>query len=172
MRYYKIIKDDVLNGTGFRTTLVITRCQFNCVGCHAQHLKDPYAGEPFTDEVKEELFKELSKDYISGFSIFGGEITHEENIDDVTKLFKEIKEKFPNKTIWAWTGMRFDDVKNKEFIKYVDVLIDEPFVLSRRNLKCNYRGSDNQHIISVQESLKQGKIILAREYYEELEELS
>ena len=70
MRYYKIIKDDVLNGTGFRTTLVITRCQFNCVGCHAQHLKDPYAGEPFTDEVKQELFKELSKDYISGFSIF------------------------------------------------------------------------------------------------------
>ena len=77
MRYYNIIKDDVLNGTGFRTTLVITRCQFNCVGCHAQHLKDACAGEPFTDEIKEELFKELSIHYISGFSIFGGEITHE-----------------------------------------------------------------------------------------------
>lgn len=137
------------------------------MGCHAQHLKDPCAGEPFTDKVKEELFKELSKPHISGFSIFGGEVTHDENIDDVTKLLKEIKEEFPNKNIFVWTGMRWEDVKNKEFVKYTDFLVDEPFVLSRRNLKCNYRGSDNQHIISVQESLKQNKMILATEFYEE-----
>ena len=137
------------------------------MGCHAQHLKDPCAGEPFTDEIKKELFKELSKPHISGFSIFGGEVTHDENIDDVTKLLKEIKEEFPNKNIFVWTGMRWEDVKNKEFVKYTDFLVDEPFVLSRRNLKCNYRGSDNQHIINVQESLKQNKMILATEFYEE-----
>lgn len=167
MNYAKIIKDDINNGVGFRTTLVIVGCQFNCLGCHAQHLKNPYAGKPFTEEVKQGLFKELSKPHIAGFSIFGGEITHEKNIDDVTKLLKEIKKTFPNKTIWAWTGMRWVDVKNKEFVKYVDVLVDEPFILAKRNLKCNYRGSDNQHIISVQESLKTNEIVLASQYYED-----
>ena len=115
------------------------------------------------------MFKELRKPYISGFSIFGGEVTHQENIDDVTKLLKEIKNEFPEKNIFCWTGMRWQDVKDKDFIKYVDFLIDEPFILSRRNLKCNYRGSDNQHIINVQESLKENKMILAIEYYEKTE---
>ena len=166
MNYYNIIKDDVNNGDGFRTTLVICGCQFNCLGCHAKHLKNPYVGKLFTEDVKEELFKEISKSYISGLSCFGGEITHENNIDDITKLFKEVKETFPNKTIWAWTGQNFEDIKDKEFLKYVDVLIDGRFILAQRNLKCNWRGSENQRIINVQESLKQNKIILATEYYE------
>lgn len=141
MNYYKIIKDDINNGSGFRTTLVICGCSINCKGCHAQHLKNPYAGKPFTEEVKQELFKEISKPYIAGFSIFGGEITHENNIDDVTKLLKEIKETFPDKSIWAWTGQNFEDVKDKEFINYVDVLIDGRFILAQRNLKLKWRGS-------------------------------
>ena len=142
------------------------------LGCHAKHLKNPYTGNLFTDETKQELFKELSKSYISGLSCFGGEITHENNIDDITKLFKEIKEKFPNKTIWTWTGQNFEDIKDKEFIKYVDILIDGRFILSLRDLKLKWRGSSNQRIIDVQESLKQGKIVLAKECYEELEALS
>lgn len=141
MNYYKIIKDDINNGSGFRTTLVICGCSINCLGCHAQHLKSPYAGKPFTEEVKQGLFKELSKPHIAGFSIFGGEITHENNIDDVTKLLKEIKETFPDKSIWAWTGQNFEDVKDKEFINYVDVLIDGRFILAQRNLKLKWRGS-------------------------------
>lgn len=141
MNYAKVIKDDINNGSGFRVTLVITGCSINCLGCHAQHLKNPYAGKPFTEEVKQGLFKELSKPHIAGFSIFGGEITHENNIDDVTKLLKEIKKTFPNKTIWAWTGQNFEDVKDKEFINYVDVLIDGRFILAQRNLKLKWRGS-------------------------------
>ena len=77
------------------------------LGCHAQHLKNPYVGKLFTEEVKQELFKEINKPYCSGLSCFGGEITHENNIDDVTKLFKEVKEAFPNKNIWAWTGQNW-----------------------------------------------------------------
>lgn len=133
------------------------------LGCHAKHLKNPYAGKLFTNDVKDELFKELSKPYISGLSCFGGEITHENNIDDITKLFKEIKETFPNKTIWTWTGQNFEDIKDKEFIKYVDILVDGRFILAQRNLKCKWKGSENQRVIDVQETLKQGKIILYNE---------
>lgn len=133
------------------------------LGCHAQHLKKPYAGKLFTKDIKEELFKELSKHYISGLSCFGGEITHENNIDDITKLFKEVKEMFPNKTIWTWTGQNFEDIKDKEFIKYVDILVDGRFILAQRNLKCKWKGSENQRVIDVQETLKQGKIILYNE---------
>lgn len=160
MNYYQIIKDDINNGDGFRTTLVITGCQFNCKGCHAQHLKNPYVGKLFTEEVKQELFKEISKPYCSGLSCFGGEITHENNIDDVVKLFKEVKEVFPDKNIWAWTGQEWENVRNMEFVKYVDVLIDGRFILAQRNLKCKWRGSENQRVIDVQQSLKQGKIVL------------
>ena len=167
MNYYNIIKDDVLNGNGFRVTLVITGCQFNCKGCHAQHLKNPNVGQSFTDETKQELFKELSKPYISGLSIFGGEITYPNNINEITKLIKEVKGKFPTKDIWCWTGKYWDDVKTEEFIKHIDILIDEPFILCRRNLSLHYRGSSNQNIIDVQESLKQDKKILATKYYEE-----
>lgn len=167
MNYYKIIKDDVLNGNGFRTTLVICGCQFNCLGCHAQHLKSPYSGKIFTDETKKEIFNELSKPYIDGFSIFGGEVTHENNIDDVTILLKEIKEYFPNKTIWVWTGQNFEDIRDKEFLKYTDILIDGRFILSRRNLNLHWRGSDNQRIIDVQKTLASDDVILATEYYEE-----
>ena len=167
MNYYKIIKDDVLNGNGFRTTLVITGCQFNCLGCHAQHLKNPYVGNLFTEEVKQELFKEINKPHCSGLSCFGGEITHENNIDDITKLFKEVKEVFPDKNIWAWTGQEWENVKNMEFVKYVDILVDGRFILAQRNLNCKWRGSENQNIIDVQESLKQNRKILAKQYYEE-----
>lgn len=166
MNYHTIIKDDVNNGNGFRATLVITGCSFDCKGCHAAHLKDENKGNEFTDETKRELFDELSKSHISGFSIFGGEVTHKSNINDVTQLLKEIKYNFPNKTTWVWTGMKWNDVKDKEFVKYTDILIDEPFVLSKRNLKCNFRGSSNQSIIDVKESLKQNKKILAKQYYE------
>ena len=133
------------------------------LGCHAKHLKNPYTGKLFTEDVKEELFKELSKPYISGLSCFGGEITHENNIDDITKLFKEVKEMFPNKTIWTWTGQNFEDIKDKEFIKYVDILVDGRFILSQRNLKCKWKGSENQRVIDVQETLKQRKVILYNE---------
>ena len=160
MNYYDIIKDDVNNGCGFRTTLVITGCNLNCKGCHAQHLKNPNVGKLFTEEVKQELFKEINKPYCSGLSCFGGEITHPANIKDVTKLFKEIKSEFYNKTIWAWTGQDWENVKNMEFVQYVDVLIDGRFILEQRNLKCKWRGSENQRVIDVKNTLKEGKIVL------------
>ena len=167
MNYYKIIKDDVLNGNGFRTTLVITGCQFNCKGCHAQHLKSPNKGQEFTEETKQAIFNELSKSHISGLSIFGGEITHPNNIKGITKLVKETKKHFPEKDIWCWTGQYWNDIKHEEFTTYIDILIDEPFVLSKRDLSLHYRGSSNQNIIDVQESLKQNRKILAKQYYEE-----
>ena len=160
MNYYNIIKNDINNGDNFRVSLFVTGCKFNCCGCWNKELQNPCAGKLFTEDTKKEIFDEVSKSYYGGISLLGGEITHENNIDEITKLCKEFKETFSNKTIFAWTGQDWENVKNMEFVKYVDVLIDGRFILAQRNLKCKWRGSENQRVIDVQESLKQGKIVL------------
>ena len=160
MRYNKIRKMDISNGPGVRVSIFMQGCTFNCKECFNPETHDFNGGKEFNEEVINEVLKLCENDTIVGLSILGGEPMHPNNIQGTTKLAKEFKEKFPNKTIWVWTGFLFDrDLKDKEVLKYIDVLVDGQFVLEKKDLRLKYSGSSNQRVIDVQKSLKENKII-------------
>ncbi|MGN1201468.1 MAG: anaerobic ribonucleoside-triphosphate reductase activating protein [Candidatus Caccovivens sp.] len=160
MRYNKIRKMDISNGPGVRVSVFMQGCAFNCKNCFNPETHDFNAGKEFSDETIEHILELCNKEYIEGLSILGGEPMHPINIEGTTKLAKKFKEKFPNKTIWVWTGFLFDrDLKEKQVLKYIDVLVDGQFVDELKDLRLKYCGSSNQRVIDVQKSLKNGKII-------------
>ncbi len=160
MRYNKIRKMDISNGPGVRVSIFMQGCTFNCKECFNPETHDFNGGKEFNEEVINEVLKLCENDTIVGLSILGGEPMHPNNIEGTTKLAKEFKEKFPNKTIWVWTGFLFDrDLKDKEVLKYIDVLVDGQFVLEKKDLRLKYSGSSNQRVIDVQKSLKENKIV-------------
>ncbi len=117
-------------------------------------------GEEFNDDTIKQVLNLCEDDTIVGLSILGGEPMHPNNIEGTTKLAKEFKEKFPNKTVWAWTGFLFDrDLKDKEALKYIDVLVDGQFEEELKDPRLKYSGSSNQRVIDVQKSLKENTII-------------
>ena len=160
MNYHRIIKEDINNGDGFRVSLFVTGCKFNCLGCWNKELQDPCFGKHFSETEKNIILNELKKPYCAGLSLLGGEPTHENNLFTLTQLTKECKKQFPNKTIWMWTGNVFENIVDLEIIKYLDVVIDGRFLLKERDLTLKWRGSKNQRCISVKETLNAGRIIL------------
>jgi anaerobic ribonucleoside-triphosphate reductase activating protein len=166
VNYCGLVKNDVLNGEGFRVSLFVSGCNRRCKGCHSPHTWCPCAGELFDDNTKQEIFKEVSKSHYNGISILGGDPLMPYNEPEVLLLLKEFKMKFPSKTVWLWTGDVFENIKNHDIINYIDTLVDGRFILELRNLSLNWRGSENQRIIDVKKSLINGEVILATEYYE------
>ncbi len=161
MRYNKIRKMDISNGPGVRVSIFMQGCEFKCPNCFNPETHDFKGGKEFTDEKIERVLELSAKDYIEGLSILGGEPLHPNNIEGTTKLAKAFKEKYPNKTIWIWSGFLFDkDLKDKEVLKYIDVLVDGQYVDKLHNPTLKYCGSENQRVIDVQKSLKQKKIVL------------
>ncbi len=161
MRYNKIRKMDISNGPGVRVSIFMQGCEFKCPNCFNPETHDFKGGKDFTDEKIERILELSAKDYIEGLSILGGEPLHPNNIEGTTKLAKAFKEKYPNKTIWIWSGFLFDkDLKDKEVLKYIDVLVDGQYVDKLHNPTLKYCGSENQRVIDVQKSLKQKKIVL------------
>ena len=161
MRYNKIRKMDISNGPGVRVSIFMQGCTFNCKNCFNPETHDFCGGKEFTDETINRVLELCEKDHIVGLSILGGEPMHPKNIEGTTKLAKRFKEKFPNKTIWSWTGFLFDrDLKDKEVMKYIDVLVDGQYKDELHDFRLKYRGSSNQRVINVKESLKQKKTIL------------
>ena len=160
MRYHNITTDDMLNGDGLRTVLWVAGCTHCCKECQNPITWDINGGLPFTDEVKEELFTKLNHDYISGITFSGGDPMHPANITEVTALAKEIREKYPQKTIWLYTGSLWEEICNEEIVKYLDVCVDGEFMVDRKDLSLRWKGSDNQRVIDVAATLKAGKIIL------------
>ncbi len=161
MRYNKIRKMDIADGPGIRVSIFMQGCAFNCKNCFNPETHDFNAGEEFTDETIDKVLN-LSKDEtIKGLSILGGEPMHPKNIEGTTKLAKAFKEKYPNKTVWAWTGFSFDeDLKDKEVLNYIDVLVDGQYKDDLHNPKLKWKGSSNQRVIDVKQSLKEGKVII------------
>ena len=160
MRYNKIRKMDISNGPGVRVSIFMQGCTFNCKECFNPETHDFNGGKEFNDDVIQEVLELCKDDSIVGLSILGGEPMHPNNIEGTTKLAKEFKEKYPNKTIWAWTGFLFDrDLKDKEVLKYIDVLVDGQFVEELKDPRLKYSGSSNQRVIDVQKSLKENKIV-------------
>ena len=161
MRYNKIRKMDISDGPGIRVSIFMQGCTFNCKNCFNQETHDFNGGKEFTDETIEEVLNLCDNDTIKGLSILGGEPLHPKNIEGTTKLSKKFKEKFPNKNLWIWTGFLFDkDLKDKEVLNYVDVLVDGQYEDELHDPKLKWKGSSNQRVIDVQKSLKQGKIII------------
>ena len=160
MRYNKIRKMDISNGPGVRVSIFMQGCAFNCKNCFNPETHDFNKGEEFTYDTINKLLELSDKEYINGLSILGGEPLHEFNILGTIKLAKAFKEKFPNKTIWVWTGFLFENVINKDIFKYIDVLVDGRFEEEHKNIRLKYCGSTNQRVIDVKQSIEQNKIVL------------
>lgn len=160
MRYHNITKDDMLNGDGLRVVLWVAGCCHGCKGCHNPVTWDIEGGLPFDGEAKAELFAELEKPYISGVTLSGGDPLHPANRDEIGALMGEIKEKFPDKTIWLYTGYEWDEIKGLSYIGLADVLVDGRFVEALKDEKIFWRGSSNQRVIDVKRTLETGEVAL------------
>ena len=164
MRYNKIRKMDIADGPGIRVSIFMQGCSFNCKNCFNPETHDFEGGEEFTEQTINRVLKLCENEYIQGLSILGGEPMHPQNIEGTTKLAKAFKEKFPNKNLWAWTGFKFEDnIKDKDISKYIDVLVDGQYIDALHNPKLHWKGSSNQRVIDVQNSLKQHHVVLVEE---------
>ena len=160
MRYHDITHDDMKNGDGLRVVLWLAGCSHNCPGCQNPITWDPQGGLPFDEKAEEEVFDQLSKKYISGITFSGGDPFHASNIAEVRLLAKKIREMYPDKTIWVYTGSLWEDIKNDALMKYTDVCVDGEFIASQKDNTLRWKGSKNQRVIDVQESLEKGEVIL------------
>lgn len=163
MRYHNITKDDMLNGEGLRVVLWVSGCNHNCRECHNPVTWDIRGGIPFDNAAKEELFEALGRPYISGITLSGGDPLHPQNREDVSNLIDEICDRFPNKTIWLYTGYDWEDINSLSCIKKVDVVVDGEFIIEKKNVKLHWKGSSNQRVIDVQPSLLTGHVVIHKE---------
>lgn len=153
MNYCQCRKADIANGQGFRVSLFVSGCARNCKGCFNKEAQDPAFGKPFDEEAKQKIFNELSHEWCKGLSILGGEPLSKlsDNRKQVILLAKEVKEKFPTKDIWIWSGYLLDEIQTndsmKDILKYIDVLVDGPFIEEQKDLSIPFRGSNNQRIL-------------------------
>lgn len=160
MRWAKIRTEDIANGPGFRVSIYVQGCNNHCPGCFNPETWDFEGGKEFNNAVKNK-FLELGKSKkIAGFSILGGEPLQQGK--DMLDLVKEIKETYPDKTIWMWTGCVYEELtpEQLEIVKYVDVLIDGRFDSKLKSLRSRYKGSSNQRVIDIAKTLKEGKCVL------------
>lgn len=155
MRYHNITKDDMLNGDGLRVVLWVAGCSHCCKECQNPITWDPDGGLLFDEEAKKELFTELAKPYISGITFSGGDPLHSANRLDVRNLMAQIRQEFPDKTIWLYTGDVWEKILHYPILQYVDVLVDGEFKVEEKDVKLLWKGSKNQRVIDVQKSLKQ-----------------
>ena len=161
MRYHKIRKMDISNGPGVRVSIFMQGCTFNCKNCFNPETHDFNGGREFQDETIEKVLDLCKLDHIVGLSILGGEPMHPKNIEGTTKLAKAFKERYPEKTIWVWSGFLFDrDLIDKEVLKYIDVLVDGQYKDELHNPKLKYCGSSNQRVIDVKKSLIKNEVVL------------
>lgn len=167
MNYADIKRIDVANGEGVRVSVFVSGCNHHCKGCFNECAWDFNYGNKFTEQQEEEVLKDLDHDYISGLTLLGGEPLEPANQEGLLPLVKKAKEKFPDKKIWCYTGFDFEkDIvgkmakqsdTTKELLKYIDVVVDGKFEEDKKDLKLKFRGSSNQRILDVQESLKENK---------------
>ena len=147
------------DGPGVRVSIFMQGCTFNCKNCFNKETHDFNGGKEFTDETITRVLELCDNENIVGLSILGGEPMHPSNIEGTTKLAKAFKDRFPNKSLWVWTGFTFDNyLKNKEVSQYIDVLIDGQYVDELHDPTLKWKGSSNQRVIDVQKSIKENKI--------------
>lgn len=160
MRYNKIRKMDIADGPGVRVSIFLQGCTFKCPGCFNPETHDFNGGKEFTAETLQQLLTLCSADYIKGLSILGGEPLHPQNIAGTIEIAKAFKQKFPDKTIWLWSGYLYETVVDKTIFDYIDVMVDGQFKQNLASPMLKYRGSSNQRVIDVKRTLQAGKVIL------------
>lgn len=158
MRYHNITKDDMLNGDGLRVVLWVAGCNHCCKGCQNPITWDPDGGLLFDEAAKQEIYDQLDKSYVSGITFSGGDPLHPSNRFEVREFMAELKQKYPDKTIWMYTGDVWEDICNYPIMQYVDVLVDGEFVEAQLDVQLLWKGSKNQRVIDVKKTLAQPDI--------------
>lgn len=164
--YYGNIKYyDVANGLGIRTSLFVSGCRNHCKGCFQPETWNFKYGKEFNNSIKNQILKSLMDPKVSGLSILGGEPFEPENVIELLYLVRDLKDIFDNeKDIWVWTGYIFEDLYKRdevtrEFLSYIDILIDGPFMIDKKDLSLDFRGSSNQRILILNKLSMSGKIL-------------
>ena len=167
MNYAAIKNCDIANGPGVRVSLFVSGCTHHCPGCFNEVAWDFDYGEPFTEEVMDKIVDMMRPDYIKGLTLLGGEPFEPQNQQGIVQLLRKVKAQLPQKSIWAFSGYLFDkDITSgrlgdtREYLSYLNVLVDGPFVEAKKNLSLRFRGSENQRLIDVPASLESGKVVL------------
>lgn len=178
MNYHNITYPDQNNGDGLRIVLWVAGCEHHCANCQNQQTWNPQSGIPFDENAMNEIRNELKKDYISGITFSGGDPLHTKNVQNVLKIVDEIRVSYPTKNIWLYTGYTWEEIMRpiitgdlnlerivtlktrKELVSKCDVLIDGRYIDELRDVSLHWRGSSNQRVINVQETLKQKQIVL------------
>ena len=170
MNYATIKNCDIANGPGVRVSLFVSGCTHHCKGCFNQVAWDFDYGEPFTQETIDSILKMLAPDYVKGITLLGGEPFEPENQSAILDLLRQMNAKYPEKSVWAFSGYLFDKEIlsgklgpweiTEEILSYVDVLVDGRFVEEKKDLMLRFRGSSNQRLIDVPASIKEQKVVL------------
>lgn len=167
---YGIIKPcDIADGPGVRVSLFVSGCTHHCEGCFQPETWNFNYGKPYTDDTLAEILRLLEPNYISGLTILGGEPLEPQNLSEVFDLVDAVIEKYPEKTIWIYTGSTFEELKQRTGLELhltagilycADILVDGPFIKAQKDISLRFRGSSNQRIINLRETISTGKIVL------------
>lgn len=176
MRYSSMRNLDISNGEGVGVSLFVQGCSFHCFGCFNSDTWDFNGGKEWTEKTKDKFMKLINRPYIKRISFLGGECLAEQNLDEILSLIKQIRISFPDKTIWLYTGYSYSEIfrgqssclsqeglnnfKRREIIKLCDVVVDGEYIDEQKDLSLKWRGSKNQHVIDVKQSLAQNKMVL------------
>nr|DAE89544.1 MAG TPA: anaerobic ribonucleoside-triphosphate reductase activating protein [Bacteriophage sp.] len=176
MRYSSMRNLDISNGEGVGVSLFVQGCPFHCFGCFNSDTWDFNGGKEWTEKTKDKFMKLINRPYIKRISFLGGECLAEQNLDEILSLIKQIRISFPDKTIWLYTGYSYSEIfrgqssclsqeglnnfKRREIIKLCDVVVDGEYIDEQKDLTLKWRGSKNQHVIDVKQSLAQNKMVL------------
>ena len=166
MNYGNIKKYDIADGIGVRVSLFVSGCRHHCKGCFQPETWNFAYGSLFTGETEEEILEALSPSYIEGLTLLGGEPMEPENLEVLLPFLRRVKEKFPDKTIWCYSGYTLEQLQGRAdegtdgMLSLIDVLVDGEFVEEKKNLRLKFRGSENQRLIDLPETLKTGSVVL------------
>ena len=169
MNYGAIKKCDIANGVGVRTVLFVSGCTHHCKGCFQPETWNFDCGERYTRETEDEIIESLRPDYVDGITLLGGEPFEPENQRELVKLLRRIKKELPQKTVWSFSGFTYEELTGdsravcevtNEMLSMLDVLVDGEFVEAKRNISLRFRGSENQRLIDMNKTRKEGKIVL------------
>lgn len=172
MNYSGIKNYSIENGTGVRVSLFVSGCRHHCRGCFNEETWDFNHGELFTEEVENRIIEAMKPEYMAGITLLGGDPAEPENQEGLMPLLRRIRQELPDKTVWMYTGYVLEDFKlgnraycsvTEEFLRCCDVVVDGPFIMDKKNLSIKFRGSENQRIIDMQETIRTGNVVLHME---------
>ena len=176
MKYATIKNCDIANGPGVRISLFVSGCTHHCKGCFNEVAWDFDYGEPFTQQTIRTILDMMKPGYIKGLTLLGGEPFEPQNQGPIVELLRQVKKAYPQKSIWAFSGYLYEKITShtlgdwavtQEFLSYLDVLVDGPFVEEKKNLALRFRGSENQRLIDMPATLASGKIVLWEDWQTE-----